>query len=511
MEKMRKILISLFFASIMTLFLAFVSAQTNPWSAGSSGAEKNTFTTLEDVYVKSNPICEPATEVDLYIVKNNDNWTAGESFEDVRNASQNITLKNSIIPLTKIWSKPKGGDYDIVIDCNKNGVYDEFIDKIDNFYNIGFKVTSVAGTGKAELGKKSIGNHSWQYDPESPSLANEMIQLSLLASGEDIELENITIRASGTGNDTEIDTLEIYIDENNNSKLDEEETMIGDIQPAYTEDNSVTSIPLDYFLTKDLVENILVVYTLKETTAKGEFSLKVESIYGLGTDSNKVIKLSGLPLNSGTKTILPQKTCLGSLTLQLEPTPAPKNSKVTAKMNNLTGCQNKTISLRTSPCGSSLIKEIRSCSPKNEGCEVSFNASASETYHACIDKNSDSDFIDFGEYAFTDLVIATEEVIEEEKAKENITAEEVNITEEIKEEKNITEEISGNVIKGLEEKLLGADGGFLILLEVTLLLILFVLIMILFKLKKYAIPPTTSEKTSEKTKGAQKTKEKEEE
>jgi hypothetical protein len=43
------------------LLLSFTSAQsTNPWSANSNGLEKNNFTSTEDVYVKSNSICEPA-------------------------------------------------------------------------------------------------------------------------------------------------------------------------------------------------------------------------------------------------------------------------------------------------------------------------------------------------------------------------------------------------------------------------------------------------------------------
>ncbi|MFZ1039335.1 MAG: hypothetical protein WAN53_05580, partial [Candidatus Bathyarchaeia archaeon] len=41
----------------------------------------------------------------------------------------------------KLWDPPlTGGDYDIVVDRNRNGVYDEGIDVVDSFTLVGFDV-----------------------------------------------------------------------------------------------------------------------------------------------------------------------------------------------------------------------------------------------------------------------------------------------------------------------------------------------------------------------------------
>ena len=125
---MRKILICLLLMFvILTGILAFalVSAETtNPWSAGSNGAEKNSFTNLEDVYIKSTKLCEPFTEVNLYITENKGLWLSGDNLIDARGTSDVITLSNFNLPLTKIWSNPSVGEYDLAVDCNQNGKYD---------------------------------------------------------------------------------------------------------------------------------------------------------------------------------------------------------------------------------------------------------------------------------------------------------------------------------------------------------------------------------------------------
>lgn len=505
---MRKKLTIAFIVGMILLSAMVVKAQTtNPWSAGSDGKEKNTFSTLDDVYIKSNSICEPATEVDLYLVYNIDDWEGGEFLEDIREEPQTITLTDSKIPLSKLISKPESGEYDIVIDCNQNGEYDQFIDKIDKFSGAGFEVEAVGGTGKASIGSKNPGKHNWRYDPEEPSFINPVIQLSLLAEGEDIELDNITLKAKGSGDDSKVETLEIYVDENKNGKVDVNEILIGDSQPAYTSDGGRTVVDLDYFLTDNLEESILIVYVMDQSIEEGEFSLTVESLYGIGEDSSETIRFSGPPFESGITTALPEKTCLGTLSLKLTPNPAAADSEVTADISGLSGCVEKKVSFRKNPCGASVAEEVGSCTLNSEGkCEIKFAASTALTYHACIDKNEDGDMIDVGEYDYKDLNI--KEFVEE-------TAEE-NMTEEgMEEETEQTETSSGITGEAISENLsevVTQTNSFFILLEVTLLLILFVLVMILFKLRGPATSqPEKEEEKEEKPEKKRKGKEKEKE
>lgn len=447
---------------------------------------KDNYQTTEAVSVKSTatPLCNnlPNTaNVTLYIVENKDVWNNGDSLTEVREQTQEIP--NSQFPSKIIWNSPKAGFYDIIVDCDSDSKY--YNEPIDSFTGIGFTVIAIPGTGKAAIGEKNIVDHSWMYDSEEPDLANEMLQLSLTALGEDIKLENITIQASGNGDDREIDKLEIYIDENNNGKADENEVIIGDSQPAYIDNNGMTTIILDYILTNAVSQDILIVYQMKQTTPIGEYSLSVNSIYGTGESSGNLINnFAGLPINSGTKKVLPEKTCLGTITLELTPNPVIEGSAVKAKISGLTGCVNKTVVLKTNPCGSVIQEKIDSCTLTNESCDITFTALTSQTYHACVNKNEDNDMIDFGEYSFVDLIVNPKPkpvVNITSNITANITEEGVNITEEQENVSGVG--ITGGIIENIREKLSSA-GSLLLILEATLLLIFIVLVVIAFRLKR---------------------------
>ena len=487
MKKAMKILTLMFFVSVAITCL--VTAQTtNPWSTGSTGYEKNSFTTLDDVYVKSNVICEPApSQVDVYIVENSDQWVDGTDLVDASGAFEGITLRDAKIPLTKIWDSPKAGVYDIVVDCNKDGKYNSR-EPVDNFYREGFAVTAIAGMGKAEVGATNPGNHTWMYDPEDTNFVSEVLQLKLSSDGENVELKNITIRATGSGDDAQIDKLEIYADENANGIVDEGEGVIGDSQPAYFANDATMTLSLEAVLNAGTPESILIVYTMKQTTPKGEFVSVVESVSGLGEDSKKAIAFSGLPITSNKISVLSEKTCLGELALDFNPNPAQLSKKVTAALFGLSGCQNKTIILRLNECGSSLQERTGSCVLANDSCNISFNSLATLNYYACIDKNDDGDMNDSGESAVVELEVFVPASEVANLTVENTTEEESS-EEELTTEENVTgiesaTPVTGETV-GLWGKIstVGESGSFFILLEVTLLLILFVLIMTMFRLK----------------------------
>jgi len=470
----------LFFIFIMLVSLAFVQASID--TKNSKGLTTTSFFTSDEVFLKSSTgLCNSLYQtVDIYIIESGDTILV-----DVREQPQevNLTASYQIPTNTKIWADPEGGNYDVIVDCDKSGAYHPLEPKTS------FSVIFKKGAGKATPGKEIL-EHSWSYDSEQPNLINEMLQLSLVAEGEDIDLTNITIKPAGTGNDTQIASLMVYIDGNNNGKSDEEEVVIGDSQPAYSQDNGETVINLDYTLVAGIADNILIVYSMKEDVNEGNFSLTVKSINGIGKQSGEAIIFSGLPIDSKLLKVLAKKTCLGSMVLDFEPDSVNKGENVIAKISNLTGCDNKTASLRINPC-TYLAGDIKSCILKDGTCEMNLTSTENKKYYSCIDKNGDNDKTDFGEAADKDLIVIAKEV--EAETEENVSEEFeefVNFTtNKTEEEKNAS--ITGGVIS---ELLSGSLKGIFVLLEITLLLILIILIIISVRLKGNRQETTKPEK-----------------
>jgi hypothetical protein len=108
-------------------------------SSDDLGNEKNTFDLSETVYVTM-----PATgeAIRLYVVADQTTWTDGDPLADVSGDGYeelNLTIDGSQV--VELWDPPlTNGDYDIVIDKNSNGVYDEGIDVVDSFTLVGFEV-----------------------------------------------------------------------------------------------------------------------------------------------------------------------------------------------------------------------------------------------------------------------------------------------------------------------------------------------------------------------------------
>lgn len=471
MKRMRKIRGFTLFL-ILAIFAGVSFVQASIETKNSRGLTTASFFTSDEIFLKSSTgLCNNAyNSVDIYIIE-----SGNTVLTDVRGELQEVSLTANfqISANTKIWAEPIAGKYDVIVDCDRNGVYHPLEPKTS------FLVNFKKGTGNASVGTE-ISNHSWQYDLEQLDLLNEMLQIKIIAGGENIDLTNITIKATGSGNDTQLEAIEIYIDKNNDSKLDEGEEMIGDSQPAYFQDNGESVIGLDYILTSGAFESILIVYKMKETVKEGNFSLSVVGISGLGAQSKEEIKFSGFPINSNVKKVLAEKTCFGSLALVFEPNPVAKGENAIAKISNMTGCDNKTVFLRINPC-SYLLEDIGFCVLENDACQINLSSPENRIYYACVDKNDDKDKTDFGEEIFSNLIVAEKEA---EEAKENIIEEIeefINVSNETEEEeKNASAGIVGKAISGLLD---GSLKGIFVLLEITLLLILVVLIIISYRLK----------------------------
>jgi len=120
-------------------FVTGVPAPEPIWSSDSSGNEKNTFGLSETVYVTM-----PATgeTIRLYVMADQTTWTNGTLLADVSgDGYEELTLSTNGTQVVKLWDPPlTNGDYDIVVDKNSNGVYDEGMDVVDSFTLVGFDV-----------------------------------------------------------------------------------------------------------------------------------------------------------------------------------------------------------------------------------------------------------------------------------------------------------------------------------------------------------------------------------
>ena len=86
----------------------------------------------------------PATgeTVRLYVVADQTTWTDGDPLTDVSgDGYEELTLSTDGTQVVKLWDPPLTlGDYDIVEDKNRNGVYDEGIDVVDSITLVGVDV-----------------------------------------------------------------------------------------------------------------------------------------------------------------------------------------------------------------------------------------------------------------------------------------------------------------------------------------------------------------------------------
>ncbi len=455
--------------SVQLILTIFITILLITAVSASIKSNKKTYHTKESVYVLStvgvnDNLCRsqnPPEKVKIHIVEHKQNWNNGDPFEDVRGEPNEIP--NSKFSNTKIWNNPQTGTYDLIVDCNENQAYDESSEPI---YNEGFSIIPKKGQGSMTAGHKNPQDFEWQYDPETPILSKEFFQIKLLAIDEDIQLENISLEIKSPQETTNI---EIYFDSNNNGILDTNDKLITKKESAKKSE----IISLNYKIRQDIDENFLFVFNNNENTPNGKYSIKILSITGTGTLSEKNIGFFGNPLESNTMNVVDKKSCLGETILELTPNPITSNEEVIAKITGLTGCDDKKIRLKSNECFVA-TGDLEECTLKSNTCEIKIEGIGGK-YFACIDKNDDDNYNGFGESTSVDLKL--KEIKEEPENKEIDTTN--------KESSKIT----GNVIGNLD-----MNNPLLIILEITLLLILILLILIFYKTLK----PKTIESTQDK-------------
>jgi hypothetical protein len=111
-------------------------------SSDSDGVGEDTYTTREAVYATGSDFV-PNTYVDVYIVGDLA-WSDGMAIPpDVSHDGMDTVLTDALGNLgpTLVWPPPLTvGEYDMVFDANRNGVYDEVLDVVDHPAHPGFVV-----------------------------------------------------------------------------------------------------------------------------------------------------------------------------------------------------------------------------------------------------------------------------------------------------------------------------------------------------------------------------------
>jgi hypothetical protein len=99
------------------------------------GSAKDTFNAGESVYTVGMGFPASST-FDISIVADVVSWTSMSGLPIPTSLSadlQNVTSDASgMITVSLLWASPTLGNYDIVVDVNRNGVYDPGIDAVDS-------------------------------------------------------------------------------------------------------------------------------------------------------------------------------------------------------------------------------------------------------------------------------------------------------------------------------------------------------------------------------------------
>jgi glucose/arabinose dehydrogenase len=104
-------------------------------SCDASGNVKNTFNLSDSVYVFGSGFPASST-FDIHVVADQGSWTALNGMPiptPLATDIHSITSDSSgNIAVSLLWSQPSLGNYDIIVDVNRNGLYEIGIDAVDN-------------------------------------------------------------------------------------------------------------------------------------------------------------------------------------------------------------------------------------------------------------------------------------------------------------------------------------------------------------------------------------------
>jgi hypothetical protein len=107
-------------------------------SCNSAGTNKSDFNAGEEIWVNGSKGYSPSTTYPIFVVTDIE-WSNGMSIPTTRveGTVQTVTSNPDGSILAKVWASASPGKYDIVIDFDGDGVYDEGLDPLDNNQVVG--------------------------------------------------------------------------------------------------------------------------------------------------------------------------------------------------------------------------------------------------------------------------------------------------------------------------------------------------------------------------------------
>jgi hypothetical protein len=292
---------------LSTIFVSSVQAFTIT-SCSIEGNETNIFYANDTVYVESVSNITPITApVDIYIINDvNTYWIEGMVLVDVSTGKRTIATNSSgYLEISKIWSPILiPGYYDIVVDANRDGMYNTSIDFIDNSTATGFEVLAIpAPTLDFSVGSNSPTDHTWNLNYSG---YNTMLQLKLTAGPvEDVKINSIYLSASGTGNDkTGIRVAHLILDDNGNGIYDQDEKILSFGQ--YLKDDGILAFNIEngYNIPINRTVYMIIVYSMTNSnSSNGTYSFQISSISAAGAYTEKQVTMAGFPISSARKTV----------------------------------------------------------------------------------------------------------------------------------------------------------------------------------------------------------------
>lgn len=262
-------------------------------------------------------------------------------------------------------------------------------------------------------GSSNPGDHNWYYDPQADPY-NEMLQFDFSATnGANVQINSVTVKASGTGNDNEdISTVYLVLDSNDNGIYDTADTLL--VSGSYATNDGTLWLSLG---TNPLVVpagtsvHLLIAYGMTSSSSVGDtYKVQVIAINAVNLNSGAQETVNGLPITSGTKTTVSGPTpgvCSGILSIDLSPSTVGAGESVTATVLGLSQCTNKIVNVKAYSCYGTVICGIRLLTGSDGTCTFSAPSYVGVyPYYACLDINQDGDIGDPGEQAF-DLIQVT--------------------------------------------------------------------------------------------------------
>lgn len=301
-----------FFTSLLIFLPLFTHATI--LITNSSGIGVQTFYSNESIYIMSDTnISTQSIEIRVYVVEDSNAWTNGTTLSDVRGSYSTISTNSSgYIPLTLLWSPELTmGKYDVVIDVNADGIYENDTDLINSSTQTGFEVVEVpAPTLTIQKGSNSPGDSeiiqgNTSYIP--------VLQLVLSTNSVDsVEVQKIYVVGSGSGDDGKgVKMILVTLDSDEDGVYDPGETILG--FGNFLRDNGLAELKMENFLIpRNSSLTILFSYKFYDS-ALGTFSFSVIS-YDTSSSSGREVRVVSDEIQSSTVTVLAPETTSTSTT-----------------------------------------------------------------------------------------------------------------------------------------------------------------------------------------------------